>query len=1030
MSTILSFPPQIPKKAPIPSPPPDSIEEEELGFNEYVNKSSEEICMNDEIIKTKINQNEFSIVSTNIWSLTKHLNQLEQIIENLKPDIICLSEVWKPHEKYVKIKGYNNIITKLRPPGVRGGGVAIYVSKRLKYERVQILDELELKQIEIVAIKVKEMNTIVASLYRPPDQKPNETISDLELILGKIDENNLILTGDMNINYNKKSNLREKYIDTLHSHKLIQFTKAFTRLTKNSATIIDHVVSNINSVEVTVMHNRIADHQMILTTWGKNKKQSPNIEQEIKNETRNHLHYKKTLINWQKIDWKEWMKESEKMDINKTYELFNEKIKNSLVYEKKLPKKLIPRQPWMTQTLLVQKCQLDKLRKKFLKATTEENENEFKKEKRRYNKALESTKMKYFAGKLEKAKKDSKETWRIINEILKRKSKDTSNRKIKYNGVEIENDLETANLLSNYYKSAATNKIKELEQESSFRDFLVNKDKRKNNFILKPITKEETWIHIKSVSPKTSSGLDGIPSKLMNMGAQNLVIPLTEIINKSFKTGIFPEKLKTSKINPVLKREPPEPGNYRPVSQLSCFSKVLEKAALRQLNDYMKAEFSDESQYAYKKHHGTQHAVLLTRHKIEQELKKGKYVCLALIDYSLAFDTLECGEILPEKLTHYGADENTKNWFRSFFTGRKHLTEWNGVQSKPLELHNHSCVQGSCLGAPIFNLYTRDLNNVINCENVMYADDTNYIKSDRDPNVAIKEMNKELETTYKYTTANTLLINKTKTSYMLFKPKDAKIEITEKLKIRETEIIRVKTSKFLGVWLDDKLNFKKQYEEVKKKLEDTVKALICVRNLLNYKTKYLVYNALFKSHIEYCAITYMDKLTKTEIGTLLKIQKKAIRLLFNAKMNVHTKKLFQLSNIIQIDKIYQTEVKKFIYKYIGETSKYKQPNAIRKIIFKAYETENRIRTFEDKTIIKIHSEYKPDQCFYNILTTWNKTNEDMRSAGNLWSLKAMIKEEQMNEDVKCYEENCFTCKIDKNVNYVRRMGKKESKQLE
>ena len=123
-------------------------------------------------------------------------------------------------------------------------------------------------------------------------------------------------------------------------------------------------------------------------------------------------------------------------------------------------------------------------------------------------------------------------------------------------------------------------------------------------------------------------------------------------------------------------------------------------------------------------------------------------------------------------------------------------------------------------------------------------------------------------------------------------------------------------------------------------------------------------------------------------------------------------------------------MKKFIYKYIAETSKYKQPNAIRKIIFKAYETENRMRTFEDKTIIKIHSEYKPDQCFYNILTTWNKTNEDMRSAGNLWSLKAMIKEEQMNEDVKCYEENCFTCKIDKNVNYVRRMGKKESEQLE
>ena len=63
---------------------------------------------------------------------------------------------------------------------------------------------------------------------------------------------------------------------------------------------------------------------------------------------------------------------------------------------------------------------------------------------------------------------------------------------------------------------------------------------------------------------------------------------------------------------------------------------------------------------------------------------------------------------------------------------------------------------------------------------------------------------------------------------MLFKPKDAsKIEITGKLKIRGTEIMRVKASKFLAVWIDD-VNFKKQYEEVKKKLEDTLKALICI----------------------------------------------------------------------------------------------------------------------------------------------------------------------------------------------------------
>ena len=150
------------------------------------------------------------------------------------------------------------------------------------------------------------------------------------------------------------------------------------------------------------------------------------------------------------------------------------------------------------------------------------------------------------------------------------------------------------------------------------------------------------------------------------------------------------------------------------------------------------------------------HNLQQTRHIIEQELEKGNYVCLVLLDLSLAFDTLERENILPAKLEHYGSTPVTVDFFRNFFTNRTQITEWNGVQSEPIDLYNHSCVQGSCLGPQIYNHYTQDLNKVTKCHSIMFEDDTNYILNDKNPNLLIKKMNEELEKTYKYMTANTL----------------------------------------------------------------------------------------------------------------------------------------------------------------------------------------------------------------------------------------------------------------------------------
>ena len=85
------------------------------------------------------------------------------------------------------------------------------------------------------------------------------------------------------------------------------------------------------------------------------------------------------------------------------------------------------------------------------------------------------------------------------------------------------------------------------------------------------------------------------------------------------------------------------------------------------------------------------------------------YVALILLDLTLAFDTIETNEILPAKLKHYGADPLATNLLKEFFTKRSQFVEWNDTKSKTMTLHDHSVVQGSCLGAPIFNIYTQEL---------------------------------------------------------------------------------------------------------------------------------------------------------------------------------------------------------------------------------------------------------------------------------------------------------------------------------
>ncbi len=241
------------------------------------------------------------------------------------------------------------------------------------------------------------------------------------------------------------------------------------------------------------------------------------------------------------------------------------------------------------------------------------------------------------------------------------------------------------------------------------------------------------------MKPSTCA-LDPFPTSLVKSNICVIRPLIIKVINHSLQADHVPSTLKTAVIRLLLKKSTLDPDvfdNYRPISNLPFFSKVLEKVVAAQHLVHLKENKQFEKfQSGFRTGHSTETALVRVTNDLLMTADAGSPSLLILLDLSSAFDTVDHNILLHRLHSTIGLSDSVHNWFSSYLSGR---TEHVALGEVKWLTHIVSCVvpQGSVLGPILFILYMLPLGHVISRHGIYfhcYADDIQlYIRINSTP---------------------------------------------------------------------------------------------------------------------------------------------------------------------------------------------------------------------------------------------------------------------------------------------------------
>ena len=829
---------------------------------------------------------------------------------------------------------------------------------------------------ECSAISIQEYQLCIVSIYRAPNSDLLTFLNKLLYLFMHISRTfkYYVITGDLNINaLNANSNDKKQLFDLLNSFQADSVVNEPTRIGKNNnkfcSSNIDYIITNFKSnYSYRTVESGFSDHLGIVFAWNQNFNKNNSDIQTIKLRKFNNegIHEFRTRFNKSKLILNPYR--------NTIDEIFGEFMADfSWNFEVAFPEKLILISKNSRQNIKFSRdlvLEIDKLKSLnwFRKQLDNVNiANQYKTLKKNLKIKIENEKRQYIARKIENSENKAKTLWQFANKKLGKLSNNNQKIVLKNNdGTLVYDPGQVANMFGEYFANSISRKVSTMNFPGN--DCTTEVTQLDKSMFFYPLLNDEVINIIKNLKNNYSTGLDGVPIKLLKECACEIAPYLTLLVNKSVLLGKFPSLLKEAKVIPVYKKNDQyNMENYRSVCVLSCFSKVMEKAVYERIISYLnKNQLITKAQHGFRQKLSTETACTELVQFINDEIDDNKFCVVISFDLSRAFETL-APKFLSKKLDALGIRGTINNWLISYVTDRKLKVKMENTYSGSFDL-SLGTPQGGVLGPLLFLLYVNDLpNHIREGRSFMYADDTTIVVSSKNRNELFQKINSTITSFNEWCNRNHLIINMNKTVCVQFVMKHRSTK-DFKINFNDIELSAQSTLNFLGIKLDFNLTFNEQIDEISKNLSKTFFLFTILKQNFNQEQLIHFYYALVYSHLSSNILVWGQA---AEVNRLFLLQKRFIRLIFNLSYTESCRSTFKNKNILTLYGIYLYKI--LIYIHINKKSIDKRADKHQ------YPTRNKtdlhLNSFNYMQYKK--SPYYAGSCYYNFLPESIKCKENI-----------------------------------------------------
>ena len=816
---------------------------------------------------------------------TRSLTQTKfmEIRDKIKTlDFFAVCETWfhknTPFHLY-NVDGFdlfNNYRTKNK-----GGGTSIWIKESYHAKQLNYTIQAEGSNYEQIVIKCGQF--ILVAFYRPPSSSIDTVLSCWDVLMMRECSTNAIpvFIGDLNMNPQ-----HDALYTQLLSRNLRNYQLCSTRYSNLLDVCIsfdfdkhDGVMNDVSVSSHAVFELDVSDHLPIEVCL----KCKPRMKNLKPQKTPHYVCYR----NWKNFNpttyteqltsmyWESYEEALQVDHLSEACKIFTSNLHGALnvvapvevrvsKYDNYLPAEI---RRWMGE------------RNRLLKLTYRYPNNEaLRTDLKRIRNLVISLRREFdkktVSKKIEKCERDSSRLWSLFKDLLGKKTKRS------------ENEV-SAKELNNFFASPKS------WCDPSPRPLILNTGEEKLS--LRLLSREDVIRAIKRLKTNKAAGLDGITNKMLKYSMIFIASKLLSLFNSMILKGEFMDEWKEAKIKAIYKNsgDPKMPDNYRPISLLSCISKLFERCVHPQIYDTLEP-FLPNCQHAFRKKYSIETAVAEICEVILTNMDNDKLTYIVQLDVKKAYDSVNPFILLQNIINRVNPSDELIKLLQGYLLNRRVRTIGaDGIsESKECPM---GLPQGGVLPPILFSFLFSSISEIdTNGKMIIFADDVQMLYEcdvSSEANIErIVEVDMKKITDYLRGSVQ-MMINSSKTVISRYGRKQTieRSNITD-IMINGERIEVRKGARNLGLYLDSSLTFKPHFDDVARSCTRLLYHMKAVKQYVDVKSMSVLVNAYVVPKIRlFLPIT--ETASEKHLKVLQRVANHSIRVIHNLRkfdrLNAH-----------------------------------------------------------------------------------------------------------------------------------------------